>query len=313
MTHENSITLLASPKSFEGSAAAIQECALRNWNSIVGDVEIILYGATAGVDKAALRHNARHVPEIATAPSGVPLFSAIAEHARSFGRSDRQIYLNADILLPANLLERIAAVPFSRYLITGERIDLMKGVQWDFNEGWEEQIARLSRAGGASAHGPTGMDYFIFPRGIWQGLKSLPIGRGGYDNALLAYCLRAGIPIIDATLIMPVIHQWHDYSQLPGGRQEVHGGSEAVQIRREHDIWRSPPQMSDADWIATPAGLRSGHCRGDRLRAYEVRLRYRRGWRRLSYGLRVLWRLRAMIESKLRLRSKSSGAAVILG
>jgi hypothetical protein len=92
---------------------------------------------------------------------------------------------------------------------------------------------------------------------------------------------------VDATEVLPIVHQWHDYSQVPGGVAEVHQGVEAQAIRRSHDIWHSPPSVADADWVLSPEGLKSGNCRGDRLRCLESHLRYRLKWKWLSYCLRT--------------------------
>ena len=289
------ISILASPKSFSPAFASIQDRAIESWNRLHAEVEVILYGKDEGVGDAASRYGCHHVSDIPCSKSGVPLFNAIADHANRHARFNLQMYLNADIILPPDLLLRIAPVQCQRFVITGERIDLEKEVEWNTSEPWEARLKCLMEMGLACAHGPTGMDYFIFPRGLWDTLKPLPVGRGGYDGALLAHCLRHRIPLVDATRVLPILHQWHEYSQLPGGLMEVHHGVEAQAIRRDHDIWHSPPSVADADWVLLPGGLKSGNCRGDRLRYLEVHLRYRLRWKRLSYGLRALWRVRAKL------------------
>ena len=291
------ISILTSPKSFSPDFASIQDRAIESWKQIHPDIEIILYGMDQGIDAAAARHGCRHVSQIPCSKTGVPFFNAIADHANRHARFDLQMYLNADIILPPDLLLRIAPVQFERFLIIGERIDLEKGVEWNTSEPTGDKLKSLMEVGLARAHGPTGIDYFIFPRGLWGALKPLPVGRGGYDGALLAYCLRHRIPLVDATGVLPILHQWHDYSQLSGGLMEVHGGVEAQAIRRDHDIWHSSPSVTDADWVLSLGGLKSGNCRGDWLRYLEVHLRYRLRWKWLSYALRALWRVRAKFQT----------------
>lgn len=289
------ISILACPKSFIGTAAAIQRTALATWQQISAPVEIILYGDSPGVAEVAAEHGVKHVPAVETAVSGVPLFSAIARHAAAEARYDWQIYLNADIILPPDLVSRLQPAANRSCMITGERMDLTQGTAWKVEADWHGQLNRLWEQGAAQPHGPTGMDYFVFPRGLWSELKTLPLGRGGYDNALLAYCLRRGVPIVDATAVLPVVHQWHDYSQLAGGMTAVHQGDEARGLQALHDIQHSAPSVADSDWIMSDRGLQQVACRGDRLRALEIALRYRRGWKYLSYAVRVAWRLRSRL------------------
>ncbi len=286
------LTILASPKSFLGTAAEIQKKALESWNAIEGKVNIFLYGNIPGIEEIVAKFHFEHVPDIACAPTGVPLFTAIAEHASTNAKAGRQMYVNADIVLPPDLISRLRGVTLPEYLVSGQRYDLDREVYWDFGRPWKGQLEQLLESGWAQLHGPTGMDYFVFPRGMWRDLRPLPIGRGGYDSALLAHCLRRAIPVVDATPTLPVIHHWHDYSQLPGGLREVHGGHEAQELRRVHDIWHSPPLISDADFVLTGTQLAPGDCRGDWLRAREISLRYRHNRKWMSYCVRGVWHLR---------------------
>ena len=264
---------------------------MESWQRVHSSVEVILYGDGQGVAEAAARHGAAHVPKVACSGAGAPLFNAIAEHAREHARHDRQIYLNADIILPPDLLAQIEPVKFPKCLISGQRIDLAEGVNWQVGGDWRAQLDELKRAGKAQPHLKTGMDYFIFPSGLWDRLEELTIGRGGYDNALLAFCLRSRIPVVDATCAVTVLHQWHGYSHIPGGLQEAHRGQEARQNCARHDVTHSPPDIADADWVLVDGGLRPGNCRGDYLRFVEVWLRYRHKLKRLSYFVRGVWRL----------------------
>ena len=286
-----SLTVLASPKSFTGHFAAIQEQALKSWTRLGASVEVVLYGDGQGIREAAERYGAAHVPDIACSASGAPLYTAIVEHARQHARYDLQIYLNADLLLPPDLLSQIAPVASAKYLISGQRIDLAEGVVWDLDADWQTQLSTLVGYGKAQLHGPSGMDYFIFPRGLWQELRPLVIGRGGYDNALLAFCLRRRIPVVDATAVIPAVHQWHGYTHVKGGEKEAHRGHEALRNYGDHDVLHSPPNIADADWVLTGGGLRRGNCRGDRLRFLETRLRYQCGFKLPSYLVRAAWRL----------------------
>jgi hypothetical protein len=135
------------------------------------------------------------------------------------------------------------------------------------------------------------MDYFIFPRGLWRGIPSLSIGRAGYDSALLSYCLRRNIPVIDATYVVPALHQYHDYRHVLGAEAEVMSGMDAKNNKRLHGVAHSPPNIADASWRIVHGTLVRNRSRGDWLRYYENFLRYRKGWTVLSYAVRAVWRV----------------------
>jgi hypothetical protein len=144
--------------------------------------------------------------------------------------------------------------------------------------------------GQAQLHNPAGQDYFVFRRGTWQDLAPLIVGRGGYDNALVAYCLRRRIPIIDATWSIHVVHQWHDYSHVRGAN-ETFCGSDALANARLHDIEHSNPDIEDANWrlIDKQVFLCGGS--PSLLRRIEVFIRYTWGMKHLSYICRGITRI----------------------
>ena len=285
------ISLLTSLKPFRGHAVRLQENALANWRRLGPEVEIILYGDGEGIADRAERFGARHIPDIRGNAKGIPDFVAIAEHAAMHARFDRQMYINGDILLPPDLIRQVECVLLKEYLVVGQRIDLAKEAQFDpLAKDWCAAIRRCYELGHAELHNPSGQDYFIFPRGLWKGLAPLIIGRGAYDNALLAYCLRRRIPLVDATWSLNVVHQWHDYSHVKG-KAETFAGKDALENARLHDIERSKPDIEDADWRLISGRMVRVAGSLNPFRRAEVALRYRRGLKLASYGLRAITRL----------------------
>ena len=182
------ISLLSSLKPFRGDAIRLQENALANWRRLGQDVEIVLYGRGEGIAERANRFGASHVPDVRANSRGIPDFGAIAEHAALHARFDLQAYLNGDILLPPNFIDQVKRVSFDRFLIVGQRIDLAPDAVFNpLAKHWNAEIKRCQQAAKAELHDATGQDYFVFPRGMWNGLAPLIIGRGAYDNALVAY------------------------------------------------------------------------------------------------------------------------------
>ena len=290
------ITFLSSPKPFVGVAREQQHRAMQSWLAAAPGAEIFLYGESAGIDDAGARVGATVVRDVACAQSGVPFFGAIVEHARRSGKYDWQIYLNGDILL-TGILFAFRQIQFPQFLLIGERIDLDEGGFVDVTApNWKEKLDELHCQGRLRMHGPTGIDYFGFRRGLWDGLPPVVIGRGGYDNALLAHCLRQRIPIVDGTRVVTALHQFHDYGHVGGGEKTVFKGAEAHANSIAAGGKHSATLISDADYV-----LREGHlfyepCRGDALRHIELQCRYRYPLLGVvGMAFRALWRLLAAV------------------
>lgn len=284
------LTFLTSPKSFTGHAGNIQRNAIRSWLAVYPDVEIIIYGDGEGVSEACQALEVRHVPDTPCSPSGVPYFNGIVEHAKTHARYDTQCYLNCDILLTPHIVTAISCIPFSPYLMIGQRIDLAEGADINISGDWKGELEYLAERGLATLHAPSGIDYFIFSRGMWDGLLPLVIGRAGYDGALLAFCLRHKIPIIDGTLVIPALHQFHDYGHVTGARNEVWRGKDAADNINLHGVRRGTPIISDANLILDDNNKVIVNSNCNLLRCLELKTRFVYGLNMCALMLRVLYR-----------------------
>ena len=157
--------------------------------------------------------------------------------------AELMMYANADILfdrqqsevLYQNLAELCPAVLDGEFLLTGQRVDIL-----------EDGTRRL--------HRPSGMDYFVFRRGMFRDLPYVVMGRAYCDNALLAYCLRRGVPVVDASFALRVEHQFHDYGHIAGGRKAVWEGDDAVANKRNNALRNFGPNVLDATHTLLPDG-----------------------------------------------------------
>jgi hypothetical protein len=268
------ITFLSSPKPFAGVAKTNQINAIRSWLSVAQDVEIILYGKSEGTIDTARELGIQCVPGIQTNEFGTPLFGAIAAHAATHASHDYQVYVNCDIILTPEITNAIQLINYPQFLLIGQRLDLAQGATWDISEpDWRKQLLRLFQAEQITLHIPQGSDYFGFRRGLWEGLPPIAIGRGGYDNALILFCIENHIPVIDTTFVVPVIHQFHNYKHLSNGYNEVFNGEEAkmnLSYAGKHLI----PILVDAKWCMNRKGIFRNFARGDWLRALECYSRF---------------------------------------
>jgi hypothetical protein len=125
---------------------------------------------------------------------------------------------------------------------------------------------------------------------MWKGLQQITIGRGGYDNALLDFCRKNHFPIIDCTLSVIALHQFHDYNHVSGKQDFVFLGEEAKQnlaVAGKYSLL----SVSDADYILDNLTLVHIPCRGDYIRETELNWRYRKGFKFGSLMLRAIWRV----------------------
>lgn len=150
--------------------------------------------------------------------------------------ADVLMYANGDLLFPTEAFEKISAIRREgNFMLTGQRVDIL-----------EDGVRRL--------HRPSGMDYFVFRRGMFHDLPRVLMGRAYCDNALVAYCLRNGIPVIDASYALLVEHQFHDYGHVTGGRKTVWQGEEAVANKRMNELGDFGPNVLDATHTLLPNG-----------------------------------------------------------
>lgn len=293
------ITFLASPKTFTGQTAIHQLEAIRSWLAVGVRIEVILYGNSLGTAKVCRELGINHVPDIQATDLGIPYFGAIAAHAAEHACYDVQVYLNCDILLTPHICKAVDNIPFHHFLMIGQRIDLAEGVEVDIADpDLFSQLNALAETDRILLHPPAGSDYFAFRRGMWQDLPPVVIGRGGYDNALIAYCLKHRIPVVDSTLAVLALHQFHDYGHTAGGVGEVFDGRDAKQnlafVPRD-----AIPVLDDANFILKDGCVELNLSRGDWLWHYFLSYRYRK-LPILPSFLRLLWR----IQLKLGLRHK---------
>jgi hypothetical protein len=293
------LTLFTAPKAFRGHIGIIQANAIRSWTSLGSDVEVLLVGEEPGLAEAAEAFAVRHLSVSDRAESGAPSLPSVFAAARQAARHPFLCYLNADILLLDDFLPAVGLVTrrLEQFLVIGQRWDLDVTEPLAFGSGWE---AKLRDRVGASGryHRPVGSDYFVFPRDQYPDLPDFTIGRSAWDNWMIYDGRRRRIPVIDASQVITVVHQNHDYSHLPGGAPhhrhpeslrnlEIAGGREVVF------------RLEDADWRLSPEGpVRKGRRDWRYPRRWEADLMIRFGPGRLARLVRLIFRPRLALRRR---------------
>ena len=222
------LTIFTVPKPFKGHIDIIQRNAIKSWLKLKPCPEILLMGNEEGMAEVAREFNLIHVPEIALNEHGTPLVSSIFEQAQERAGNDLVAYVNTDIIFTKSITGAMQSLENQdRFLAVGRRWDLDVWESLDFNAaGWDEQLMVQAKKT-ALLHGSTGIDYFIFRKGLYQGLPSLAVGRTAWDNWLIWEARRNGANLIDATHAIAAFHQEHPYIHAQGGVNEVWRGAEA--------------------------------------------------------------------------------------
>ncbi len=267
------LTIFSTPKSFRGHIAITQTNAIQSWTLLRPECEIIVLGNEEGTAEIAAKFGVRHVPDVERNEYDTPLVSSMFNIAQNIGSHELMCYVNADIILMGDFLTAIQRVQERLFLLSGQRWDIDIEDPIDFgNPGWERELcARLVKE--AKLHPATGLDYFVFPRGMYGDIPPLIIGRPGWDSWMVYRARSLRIPVIDATEAITAVHQNHDFSHHPMGEAGVRKGPEA---RRNLELlggYHHCFDVRDANWLLTAKGMKKAppirvlHQRWIRLRA----------------------------------------------
>ncbi|MGD8455361.1 MAG: hypothetical protein PVF83_03165 [Anaerolineales bacterium] len=211
------MTIFSAPKPFsDPHINIIQRNAIQSWVGLGEGVEVLLMGDEEGMAEAAAEYGARHLPEVACNPKGVPLINAMFRLAEEASDSPLFTFVNADILLLPEIvgIAQGVAKQLDAFALLGQRWNLDVTELLDFGEGWPERLkGEVLRRG--KMHPPGGSDYFVYPRGIWKATPDLVVGRAGWDNWMIYYAANQPWPAIDATKDITIVHQNHGYAHLP--------------------------------------------------------------------------------------------------
>jgi hypothetical protein len=219
--------------------------------------EIILLGDEEGTAEVAKEFDVRHIPVVKRNEFGTPLVSSIFEEAEKAATQDVMCYLNADILLFSDFMNAVKTVhnEIPRSLMVGRRWNLDVSGPIEFKEDWEREVKeQVARRGKLVPH--FFIDYFIFPNGVWGEIPPFAIGRPGWDNWMIYHACQLGLPVVDLTPAVTVVHQNHDYSHHPQGWTGAMRGEESKRNITLAGEVAHVHSLLDAQYVLTPRGLK---------------------------------------------------------
>lgn len=265
------LTILATPKKFDGHIGVIQRNAILSWRHMNPLPEIILFGHEPGTAECASEFGLRHVPNVKCNQWGTPLVSDLFEQAETLGQGAILCYVNSDIILFDDFMQALTRVSRwqDHFLMVGRRTDLDLKQAIDFAGGWASPLRdRAQREGQLQI--ARSIDYFAFSRGLYPSIPPLAVGRFWWDNWLLWKARSLQVKVVDASKAVLVIHQNHDYSHTTYGptKEEMMASAECILNARltceqnpadydEGFFWRYAYTIDDATHKLTASGIHS--------------------------------------------------------
>ncbi len=250
------ITIFSIPKAFKGHIDIIQRNALKSWAKLRSGCEVVLFGDDEGVAEAAEEFGVKHVSDIEKNEYGTPLLDFIFEKAQQIAKNDKVCYVNADIILLNDIVEAVKQVNFDKFLMVGQRWDIDIEELLDYqSDDWEKSLRDFVESHG-KIHPPSGSDYFIFPKGVLGQFPPFAVGRPGWDTWVIYRGRKIGIPVIDISPVVTVIHQNHDYKHIPGGDGKDCRGPEGDINIDSMGGWDYVFTLRDTNWILNACGIK---------------------------------------------------------
>lgn len=247
----------------------------------LGDMKLTIFTSLKFADGQAdliqqkALENWRHVfpgAKIVTYVGALIPFGEMLREVEKESDAEKIMYANGDILFADGANDVIRSIPTAQdFLLTGQRIDIL-----------QSGIKRL--------HWPSGMDYFVFRRGMFKDMPKVWMGRSYCDSAIVTYCLRNKICVIDASFALRVEHQFHDYGHVAGGRNQVWQGHEAMENRHGSALRDFAPHCIDATKTLLKDGSIVPNIRSSVLRKLELSLYYRCGFK-LCPHFNMFWNI----------------------
>jgi hypothetical protein len=211
------ITIFSNPRPFNGPFDLIQQNAIKSWKHLNSKVQIILFEDEEGTTKnIANEYNVDLVTKVYSNEFGTPLIPDVFNKAQQLAKYDIVAQVNADIILTSGFVEEICRVnklmEEKPFLLVGRRwdLDVTALIEFDERGDWQQLLLdRLILEG--KLHGMSGIDYWVFRRDYFFDPPPFVVGRPGFDSWLVHKARTNKIPVIDATDVITIIHQNHDY------------------------------------------------------------------------------------------------------
>jgi hypothetical protein len=215
------LTLFSTPKPFTGHAGIIQRNALQSWKRLHPSVEVILFGDEEGAASACAELGLRHESHVERHESRLPYVDYLFSRAQQIAQHDYLCYSNCDIVLLDDFLKAFekARAWREKFLLVGRRWDTdITGPIDMSSSNWAKEIRHTALTTGVLQH-PGFMDFFVFPKGLYDCVPPLLVGRSYWDHWVVWKALSRGAGLLDCSQFAVPVHQNHDYLYHPDGKR----------------------------------------------------------------------------------------------
>ena len=278
------LTLFTTPKPFLGHINVIQRNALRSWKLLHPDIEIVLFGDDEGAAEVCREFDLRHEPDVLRSQLGTKRLDSIFAKAQQIAKHQAVCYANCDIILTQDFLAAHSALAAwnPNHLMVGRRwdTDITEPLHFE-NPNWQEQVVFLAKREGVQRFYHN-IDYFLFPRGLYQQIPPLVIGRIWWDHWLVGKAHALGAAVVDVSGVVCAVHQNHDYAYHAKGIEGVWNDEDA---RRNLELARADTRLAtieDAPYRLTPHGIEKN--------GFYWFAPARRSWRSVTKKIRAVFR-----------------------
>ena len=204
------LTIVTTTKPFTGHQKIIQTNAILSWIALRPKCEIILIGNDDGASEFASKHNIKHFSNVKCTKSGLPLLNSFLQIAEKEANHNTIAWISSDIILPKDFLNIFNTPLPKQFLISAQRWNMNIENYIDFSK-YDFNVAKKC----GKLHPPTAGDLLMFTKGFLKDVPTFIIGRAMYDNWIYYKARAQHIPLIDATPLITIVHQNHEYN-TPG-------------------------------------------------------------------------------------------------
>lgn len=257
-----SIAIFSMPKPFGNCSHidVIQTNAIRSWAALGGDIEVILLGDEPGVAETAAELNVRHLSGLQYNQHGTPLVNSAFRLARQHTQAPLLMYCNADVILLRDLLKAIELVDrdkrWSDFVAFGRRIDYDQSDLIDFGDNQQVNQLLTGVADAGKIASQVCKEYFVFSRELFRDMPDFAVGRGNWDNWVIHHAKQTGVPVVNVSELVSVIHQNHDYGHTGAGRMQCYVSGDEAKNNQQLAGGRHLISGSVGTWRLTQEGIR---------------------------------------------------------
>lgn len=281
------ITLFSPMRPFRGEIAVVQRNAILSWLAAGSKCDVILIDDEEGTTPDAVADlDVEVVREVKRSRLGAPLLGDLLKVGAQARANPIQAYNTADVILPPNFADVALACHEAMggkpYLAVAGRVDLQVPEHFDFNRSdWFAQVEdAVARHG--EPHGHTAVDLWVYPTSPGIEAPPFPIGRHGTDGWVIYHMRTSGVPVIDLTEELLLVHQAHP---RPAKKDPLFYEEQLECVELFEGMAENAMTLLDADWVFKdgalhrPRGLRRIHAELSLFRPYRRLIGLRRKFR----------------------------------